>query len=71
MVGDAPGDLKAAKANEALFYPINPGREEASWDRFLNEAIDRFINGNYVGAFENERIVEFQSMLPEKPSWQK
>ena len=29
MIGDAPGDLKAAKANDALFYPINPGDEDA------------------------------------------
>ncbi len=33
MIGDAPGDFKAAKANGALFYPINPGREEASWQQ--------------------------------------
>ena len=38
MVGDAPGDLKAAKANKALFYPINPGSEDASWKRFHDEA---------------------------------
>src|SRR5690606_20299693 len=25
MIGDAPGDLKAARANGAKFYPINPG----------------------------------------------
>src|SRR5215207_6813143 len=31
MVGDAPGDQKAAKSNGALFFPIVPGREEASW----------------------------------------
>ena len=69
MVGDAPGDLKAAQANEVLFYPINPGREEVSWDRFLNEVIGRFINGNYAGAFEKEQIDEFQSVLPEEPPW--
>ena len=34
MIGDAPGDMEAAKANEALFFPINPGREETSWERF-------------------------------------
>jgi phosphoglycolate phosphatase-like HAD superfamily hydrolase len=71
MIGDAPGDLKAAQANEALFYPINPGSEEASWDRFFNEAVDRFFSGTYEGAFERERIKEFQSMLPEAPPWLK
>jgi hypothetical protein len=31
MVGDAMGDLEAAKANGVLYYPINPGAEDASW----------------------------------------
>src|SRR5262245_2588371 len=34
MVGDAPGDFKAARSNGALFFPINPGAEERSWERF-------------------------------------
>ena len=35
MIGDAPGDYKAAEANNCLFFPINPGAEEASWQRLL------------------------------------
>ena len=31
MVGDAPGDLKAAESVGAMFYPIVPGAEEKSW----------------------------------------
>ncbi len=31
MIGDALGDLEAARANDALFFPVNPGHEEASW----------------------------------------
>ena len=31
VIGDAPGDMKAAQDNGALFYPINPGYEEESW----------------------------------------
>jgi len=34
MIGDAPGDMKAARANDALFFPVNPGSEEKSWERF-------------------------------------
>ena len=45
MIGDAPGDQKAAKNNSFLFYPINPGHEEDSWNRFHEEAIDRFLAG--------------------------
>ena len=44
MIGDAPGDYKAALANDALFYPINPGAEEASWERFYDEAVEKFLN---------------------------
>lgn len=71
MIGDAPGDRKAAEAVGALFYPINPGNEEASWDRFLNEACDKFLNGEYEGKYEADVIEEFESYLPEIPPWKK
>jgi phosphoglycolate phosphatase-like HAD superfamily hydrolase len=69
MMGDAPGDLAAARANGALFYPINPGHEDASWERFLNEAADRFFNGSYAGDYEDKLIAEFEKLLPETPPW--
>jgi phosphoglycolate phosphatase-like HAD superfamily hydrolase len=71
MVGDAPGDLNAARANNALFYPINPGHEEASWQRFHDEAIDRFLGKTYAGEYEVRVIDEFQKLLPETPPWKK
>jgi len=71
MVGDAPGDLKAAKANDALFYPINPGNEGASWQRFLGEGIDKFLAGEYAGAYEKGLIEEFMAYLPSTPPWKK
>lgn len=71
MIGDAPGDLKAAKDNNVLFYPINPGNEEESWKRFYEEAFERFINGQYAGAYEENIISEFNSYLPSTPPWQK
>src|SRR5204863_686747 len=37
MIGDAPGDFKAAKSNGALFFPIVPGHEEDSWKRLFDE----------------------------------
>ena len=69
MIGDAPGDQKAAKANGALFYPINPGGEEASWERLYHEALDTFFAGDYAGAYEEQLNVEFQACLPEHPGW--
>jgi len=70
MIGDAPGDMKAAKANDALFYPINPGNEVESWKRFHDEVFDKFINGEYAGGYEEKVIAEFDSYLPEKPPWE-
>ena len=70
MIGDAPGDLKAAQANRGLFYPINPSDEERSWQRFYDEAFAKFINGQYQGAYEAELIAEFETYLPSTPPWQ-
>ena len=69
MVGDAPGDFKAAQGNNALFYPIVPGKEEQSWERFFKEALDRFFAGKFAGDYEAQLVKEFDAGLPEKPSW--
>jgi phosphoglycolate phosphatase-like HAD superfamily hydrolase len=71
MIGDALGDLKAAKANDALFFPVNPGKETESWKRFYDEAFDRFIKGRYAGEYEKKLIAEFDTYLPERPPWVK
>jgi phosphoglycolate phosphatase-like HAD superfamily hydrolase len=71
MVGDALGDMAAAKSNGALFFPINPGHEEDSWEQFYNEAIDKFFAGTYKGAYEDKLIEKFKSYLPELPPWKK
>ncbi len=69
MVGDAPGDYKAARANGALFYPINPGQETASWERFFDEGAERFFRGDYAGDYEKTLLDEFQTHLPDVPPW--
>ena len=71
MIGDAPGDMKAAKANDGLFYPINPGDEIQSWKRFYDEAFDKFTNGEYAGEYEEKVIAEFEACLPELPPWER
>ncbi|HID89635.1 MAG TPA: HAD family hydrolase [Anaerolineae bacterium] len=71
MIGDAPGDLRAARANGALFYPINPGHEEESWQRFYEEAMHRFLAGRYAGEYEATLIAEFERLLPEVPPWKR
>ena len=70
MIGDAPGDFNAAKGNDALFFPINPGHEEASWERFYNEGLDRFFAGTFAGKYQEELLKEFDRYLPEHPSWE-
>jgi phosphoglycolate phosphatase-like HAD superfamily hydrolase len=71
MIGDSPGDLRAARANNALFYPINPGDEERSWKRFHDEAMGRFFAGAYAGGYEAELIAEFERYLPDTPPWKR
>jgi phosphoglycolate phosphatase-like HAD superfamily hydrolase len=70
MIGDAPGDYKAARGNHALFYPVNPGQEERCWQRLHDEALDRFFKGTYAGEYEARLISEFEACLPEQPPWQ-
>ncbi len=69
MIGDAPGDLNAAKANNAHFYPIMPGDEDESWRLFYEEAADLFIRGKYSGAYEEKLIGDFLKHLPDTPPW--
>ncbi len=71
MIGDAPGDMKAAIAVNALFYPINPGHEEESWERFYQEGYKKFLEGTFAGDYEKKIIAEFETLLPEVPPWKR
>lgn len=68
-IGDAMGDLYAAQKNNVLFYPIIPGKEEYSWERFYKEAFEKFIAGTYTKEYEGSLVDEFIEYLPEVPSW--
>jgi phosphoglycolate phosphatase-like HAD superfamily hydrolase len=69
MIGDAPGDYNAAVANDALFFPINPGAEEASWRRLFEEGIGRFFGGTFAGEYQDKLLAEFEAYLPDQPPW--
>jgi len=71
MIGDALGDHKAAKKVKALYYPINPGGEDASWERLYREGLDRFFAGAFAGAYEAKLLAEFEACLPATPPWKK
>jgi phosphoglycolate phosphatase-like HAD superfamily hydrolase len=70
MIGDARGDLDAARNNGILFFPIIPGKEDISWKQFLEEGFENFTRGLFAGGYENKLLLEFGKSLPEKPPWQ-
>ena len=63
VIGDAPGDLNAARACGACFYPIVPGMEEQSWARLVDEVYGVFLAGRYKGVFENTYVKCFMNAL--------
>lgn len=69
MIGDAPGDQKAAESNGALFYPICPDREAESWAAF-DAALDAVLDGTYRGSLQKELIAHFETLLPTEPKWE-
>jgi phosphoglycolate phosphatase-like HAD superfamily hydrolase len=70
MIGDALGDLSAARDNGALFFPIVPGTEEHSWRRFYEEGSDRFFAGTFAGAYQQNLLRAFEAALPATAPWQ-
>ena len=71
MMGDAPGDMNAAMAVGILYFPINPGHEDASWEKFYNEGLQKFLDGTFAGGYQEGLINEFNTYLPEIPPWKK
>lgn len=71
MIGDSPGDLKAVKANNGLFFPIVPGREDEYWQKLAEEGLDRFFAGTFKGEYENSLLEEFAHCLPDIPPWKR
>lgn len=69
MIGDAPGDQRAAEKAGALFYPIVPGEEEESWERLHDEALGLFFNGCYAGDYADQLADHFNAALPPEPYW--
>jgi phosphoglycolate phosphatase-like HAD superfamily hydrolase len=69
MIGDALGDLQAARGADTLFYPIIPGEEEASWERFHCEIMVEFLANRYTRGREKELLSDFERALPVTPPW--
>ena len=47
MIGDAPGDLDAAKKNGVHYYPILVNHEKESWDEAVAVAYDKLRSGEF------------------------
>lgn len=69
LIGDAPGDRDAAQSQGVLFYPILPGRESQSWQRFHSEALNHFLTGTFAGEYQQRLLDEFAESLPSTPPW--
>lgn len=65
MVGDAKGDLDAARSNGVLFYPILVRHETESWEKFTSTVLSEFTGGVY-GKSEQEYINAFLKNLGSK-----
>ncbi|MCA9270928.1 MAG: HAD family hydrolase [Planctomycetales bacterium] len=69
MIGDAPGDYRAAEANGCLFFPIIPGQETQSWAAFAAEGLPRFLSGQFAGEYHDRLVRQFLECLPAQPPW--
>ena len=63
MVGDAPGDMDAAKQNGVLYYPIRVRHEKESWQEFVVEGLGHLLDGTYVGEYQDAKIAAFLENL--------
>lgn len=63
MVGDAPGDKDAAAKNGVWFYPILVGKEGESWEKLLDEAFPRLLDGTFDDAYQKSLVEAFEKNL--------
>lgn len=63
MLGDAVGDLEAAKKNNIWFFPIIPTKEGECWKRFVNEGVEKLINNEFNQQYQDLLIKEFLDFL--------
>ncbi|MGN1442807.1 MAG: HAD family hydrolase [Acutalibacteraceae bacterium] len=63
MVGDAPGDLEAAKECGVYFYPIVIRKEAESWKSFVQKAVIPLTEGKLTPEIQEKWINEFENAL--------
>ena len=63
MLGDTDSDGVSAHEAGAMFYPIMPGDEAASWQRFREEILPLFLAGKYNEQEEAKYYGQLKAML--------
>lgn len=63
MIGDSPGDLRAAEQNDVPFYPILVGQEKTSWEQLLQTYSQRFLDKEWTKEAEEELANQFWKNL--------
>lgn len=63
LVGDAPGDMQAARDAGVGFFPILPGDEAASWKRLREEGLPRLFEERFDADYQSGLDVAFDSAL--------
>ncbi|WP_156009999.1 HAD family hydrolase [Streptococcus ruminantium] len=65
MIGDSPGDLKAAELNKVHFYPILVGQELHSWADLAEKVAEDFVAQRFTTEYEMSLIDTFWKNLDE------
>lgn len=63
MVGDAPGDAKAADDANVWFYPILAGKETESWKHLSDYEFKRFLSNEFTVHFQQELLALMKENL--------
>lgn len=62
MIGDAPGDRKAAQKNGVFYYPILVKREKESWEQ-MPEAVEKLMDGSFDDSYQAQLSEAFEKNL--------
>lgn len=62
-LGDAKGDIDAAKENEIRFFPIIPGKETQSWKEFEEDGLPKLLSGTFSKEYQELLLKKFYDCL--------
>lgn len=63
MIGDSPGDYKAAFDNGIKFYPILFGLEKESWQKFQKIYFEKFISNKFDSKDQQKLLDDFNNNI--------